>query len=721
MHEYIGNDDKKRPKIYVVIGSNRSRKTITILEEAIEEAQKFNKTIFYVARTVKNAEEALTSIKQFAGENFKITTVFGKANICPLFSGEHKDYIIENAVTCGGCERKKPVTGEVKDGLSEIQIIDRSVLNSLWGTYPNNCPKYLSVEHAKLRTDKPAIVITTYNGVKFLDLKEQQVKDFIVIFDEARHLTEMCFELKKSLTDNKKSKSKHEKIVQDFIKEIRSIDTVFLDAYLRVLLQRNMGLLATYIEDSFYKYLALYVDRCTSMEFSELLKETDKRKKKNHPELSELEKQLYIEYRKFILKLRHLKNYPDIMKEKFPQEIFIKSVNRPVFDVPDILLGRIYEMLWREHRQNSNSERFRHLRQIMIFLDIITKLKDENNYLNFDIITDEDGSNEITLIIRRRIHNKESRELFEFFVKNADKIFLIDSTPLPSKYVPFWLGRKYDITVRKFKPQYKFRVVVENALKRKIDIWKFPVNSKRFIAILTGIQTKLDKEMYIFARSKDEKLNLEKSGIKNVFYARGVEGEGVQLRGYTGIAGFPMQNMYSEEYRKYDIARMIGETNPSYLGDEYRKVKALQELIQNTFRTAYYNEQSGSIWFNIKENAVQDALKIWGWLKDIEFIICSPYLRIEDKIKFLSKGLMEGKLPEVTSTEDRITNDIIRLLKQYPSGLGWTELTEKVKCNSKMLQEILGELLEDKIIIKNRDGSSCMGGRPKDIYKMNEV
>ena len=82
---------------------------------------------------------------------------------------------------------------------------------------------------------------------------------------------------------------------------------------------------------------------------------------------------------------------------------------------------------------------------------------------------------------------------------------------------------------------------------------------------------------------------------------------------------------------------------------------------------------------------------------------------------------MEGKLPEVTSTEDRITNDIMRLLKQYPSGLGWTELTEKVKCNSKMLQEILGELLEDKIIIKNRDESSYKGGRPKDIYKLNEV
>ena len=172
MHEYIGNDDKKRPKIYVVTGSNRSRKTITILEEAIEEAKKLNKNIFYVARTVKNAEHALISIKQFAGENFKITTVFGKTNICPLFSAEHKDYIIENAVTCGGCERNKPVTGEVKDGLSKIQIIDRDILNILWDTYTNNCPKYLSVEHAKLRTDKPSVILTTYSGIKFLKLKE---------------------------------------------------------------------------------------------------------------------------------------------------------------------------------------------------------------------------------------------------------------------------------------------------------------------------------------------------------------------------------------------------------------------------------------------------------------------------------------------------------------------------------------------------------------------
>ena len=480
-------------------------------------------------------------------------------------------------------------------------------------------------------------------------------------------------------------------------------------------------MLADYIENVAYKYLALYIYRRINIQFAESETKANKRKDKNSLQLTELEKKLYVEYNKFCLKLRYEKNYIEILKEKFPPEVFISSVEKPIFDISDNILGRIYEMLWKQHRQNPNSERFRHLQQIMIFLDVITKLRDKNNYLNFDIITDDEGNNEITLVIRRRVDNKESREIFEFFAKNTDKIFLIDSTPLPSKYVPFWLGRKYDITVRKFKPQYKFRVVVENALKRKIDIWKFPVNSKRFIEILTGIQTKLDKELYIFARSKDEKLNLERSGIKNVFYARGVEGEGVQLRGYTGIAGFPMQNMHSEEYRKYDMARMIGESNPSYLGDDYRKIKALQELIQNTFRTAYYNEQSGSIWFNIKENTMQDALKIWGWLRDVEFIICSPYLRIEDKIKFLSKGLMEGKLPEVTSTEDRITNDIMRLLKQYPSGLGWTELTEKVKCNSKMLQEILGELLEDKIIIKNRDESSYKGGRPKDIYKLNEV
>jgi len=255
-----------------------------------------------------------------------------------------------------------------------------------------------------------------------------------------------------------------------------------------------------------------------------------------------------------------------------------------------------------------------------------------------------------------------------------------------------------------FPTPFSFNIVVENSVKAKIDVWKDKNNTEREMKIDNGMIAKLNIPLHYFARSKDEYNNLVnclKTSHDCIHYARGSDTEGIQLDGYTCPYGFPLQNISSDGYRKWAMGRMTSK-NPHRAIKEYRNIKALMELVQETFRTADVNMLSGSIWRHISEDVYIKSREIWTWLSDVNWIILGKEkghgrLKAEEKIKFMVDGLILGERPKYTTVQMRIKRDFEEFLKK--SGeVNSTNLISNVRGDENTKREVLNIMKAEGLV-----------------------
>jgi len=669
---------------YLFTGPNRSKKTTQALRESIklliENTQV--KTVVVVARTEKNLNETLGTIKNHIKEaeinGITITEAVGKAKLCPDFFEfedlfRDVDWHVWKNMVCGSCPRKKFLMRHVKDKIHQTRVMGKEDATEFL-RYRCTCPWNVVKEHLRYNVNNNHIVLCTYSGLSLIydDIKNS-LKNTIMVFDEAHHIPEIC-RIYQEPMNRKQTKKSFEKIVEGYLNQLEKLKLEMdsLDLKKTHKLKRNIDRLISYVgclgegyskAKVIERYHRLPIDRS-------------------------LDKKI-------------IKEYHGLVNSRKNDEDFIGRIAKPKFEHDCFMIQTLAGKLL-----NPNDKSRRKFQRLFTIARIIRMLEYERNIICLDLVDDENGNNCVNLHIVEMNGNVEDRSRITNLIDNSFGTYLVTSTPYPTDWQNFWLGKDYsnDMKVVVFPTPFSFNIVVENSVKAKIDVWKDKNNTEREMKIDNGMIAKLNIPLHYFARSKDEYNNLVnclKTSHDCIHYARGSDTEGIQLDGYTCPYGFPLQNISSDGYRKWAMGRMTSK-NPHRAIKEYRNIKALMELVQETFRTADVNMLSGSIWRHISEDVYIKSREIWTWLSDVNWIILGKEkghgrLKAEEKIKFMVDGLILGERPKYTTVQMRIKRDFEEFLKK--SGeVNSTNLISNVRGDENTKREVLNIMKAEGLV-----------------------
>lgn len=656
-------------KIGLATGANRERKTTRALSMGFKRGM----SIVYVARTEKNILSTIETFTKYVDKCgvYNITIILGSDKICPEFddSDENTDYSIRYALHCLQCPHRKERDLQRDDyaHISAIRVLDKDVMNTIFFDR-EICHKAVIRVHMNESVHRPHLFAITYSGFKRLDVK--YIKDALVVFDEARHLSSAFSVLyRKSLY--KPSTMSFDSIMEKYIEETKFTP------------------LSNKLTDVEKQKATEYI-----LKWSDYVNESHR---------------AHTEARKY----EELGEPTEAIDGMYPGEELIANVEKPTFKGLKKTGGSIRKKL----KDNMGDKDFVRLH---LLLENLMHVTNRNSSLYIDYITDTDKKNNITLVIREMEENgiDGSRKLLRDVLDAAGIVFFVDSTPYPRHFLRFWLGLEPEnITYKQVDTTYKFRFVVEDTIRSLNNTWGGRKTAESFANIIEGIRDGLDHPLHIFCRSHSDRWNLKKHGIE-ASVARGVDVEGVQLSGYTLATGLPLQNISSENYLRYELSRMTGLL-PSEAIKEYRNIRACQELVQESLRTANFNGfTSGSVWMSISFDIADECKKYWKWLDGdtMEFIRIPKYLSVGDKVKFMLQGLVTGTIPKHTETEERIRSDVVSMLRS-DGGMKKNDIVNRISGDDHKIRKIIRHMVKENILVRGEESHGP--GRPKEILSLN--
>ena len=699
-------ETNKNGNIYLYTGANRARKSTRAMREAVNELHTYNaKTIIYVARTHNNISSMIETMKKYIPLSANIHTCIyaGRDKMCKTFIDYKKkvgcnDYNAKSVIICKKmCYKHADPDLNLKTAIRNLKTLTPETLNNLCFILPDSCTMQI-MNMWVYQHKNNSIILTTYASyTNVLKCIGKNISDVIFIFDEARHIADMNVAYTAKLT-LAPTKFNWEKIFEMYIDEN--------------------------IENNIEKHVDIIKGELNGKKMSDIMLENIYTYKKHvialstgYIQLHHLEKYVNKTFSKICLTDEEEKAWKfhaltvrksQKTKEGFLEENYIK-IQKPAYTITEKYMTELKKSL-----DIKNIESMK----IYDFANMMLALRDKDNQLCFDLIDDEEKNKAVNLII----HNRKFREPYQFAFEGAKKTILVDSTPYPREYHKFWLGKDYDLKEHTEPPKYKYKNVVENRARAKSDIWRAKINSEREIQVEKGIIKKLsdegvigtnERKYHIFARSSKEKENIEDRLTKEIcyqqveiHYARGTSGEGVQLHGYVSIWGYPLQNICSDSYRKFEVAQAV-RGHIHYAKNDIKKLRSIHanaELVQNAFRTADNENASGCILRHVINDKFIEIVNMFRWVKheNINQVILGRteigkmHLDVETRVKFLTEGLLKGSLPQYTATEQRIVDDVMNGVKEKNMCIS------EVKGNFNTVKRVVEKLIEEKkIIIEN--------------------
>ena len=387
---------------------------------------------------------------------------------------------------------------------------------------------------------------------------------------------------------------------------------------------------------------------------------------------------------------------------RFPEEVYESSYMHEA----DILFEEVLEdfpvnvtifkfAAWLKDQETNldNYDNLKSLRKILIRLYIIHSVT--KGRVAIDII---DGKVDM-IVYKVDRYGREDRTIIKRIVKLASNILLVTSTPFPQEFHSWWLGENYQVGTREFNLEGKLTVIVEDVHRGMEKTWN---SSGNRTTTYTSMIRQLGRELSLFkvSRSKTEMFKLNTLALNFNTYARSTETEGSDaIEDFVLVSGLPYQNIKSEGYRKFMIARGIEEDDPKEAINKYRLVKTLQQLIQLSFRTAKVGRESGAVWFGskIKDDDIIDLIhEYWPWSYRIKFIKLPRHMRSSEKVHFIIEELNGRKYL------DRKSREILSL----PPGLyrSKNQIFHVVGGMKKKILGLIDELVEKGSIKKCNEG-----------------
>lgn len=671
-----------KKEVFLYSGPIRNRKSTKCLKHELVVSEG---NIYYIARTIRNLEETFdTCLKHLSKEftGWEALFITGKNTVCPKFEGcyDYAKGVIQYCTKCPEKHRRIVYSDEVQSIINEATHYTIPIIKAISET-AMVCPSRMA--HS-LKKKEHQIVFLTYEGLLNFDITSLDHSKDTIIFDEARNLLSLSNIKQITLGRNKSAGKCLESYVSEIIKTLEYFvannkikrlykDEVivcikeFLDYIISTLDKQEAEL--SFIKDEKKKWLSQFIEK-------KVYRKEWMHKNKEPIDLTDL-------------RIIKIKKYFESRLAKFWDDNMYKLWN--IFDTLNMM-----------HKYN-------------VFLEYIKTEKTLNMH----------------------IYDDEERTLVKKIIENSNRVNLIDGTPFSHIFHKVWLGDDFSIVdidssiYDKDQIDYHFNIVV---IDRQLDMNEntgFQLsNYQRMMKRITGLEdwAKLhDKSFIYFLKSKKHrdffvKMSQEYCTIlpNRILYSRGSEGEGIQRdENYVLNIGLPLQNIDSEEYRKYQFARMCNATDEinyskcSTIIERYRKEVAYQYLIQQSFRCAQTGKDSGCIWIGIKKEDIMEMMNIYPWLQKVNFIFIRR--NIQNDVEWLGMvldALLLGKPNPLTETEIVYC----KAIKEASSRLSEFSIYQiRILCgntNYFRLQEIIERLVNENILIPIKtDG--------KLVYKYN--
>lgn len=719
----------------LITGPPRSRKTYTAINKWINYPENQDNNFsgnpaVIVSRTKENAVQTYQTVKEHIEgvDDVNIVLYFGIGEVCPSVDQQEKlqKQRIQHHKNCKGNKNPVKVDQEVMQEVLE----DKDFNSKSWHDFykRGECP--WAVQNAFLsRTDlssERVLILTTYASLSVINEQHPEIfNSSCVMLDEARHYINHVPVKQIPIGEGLKYSS----IFEDYRAEVERIS---LDKYFEDETAKNR------VKESINSYLD-YLDTVLShtIKARELERKSEEYDQKTAELVEErfksgarLEDHLPPEdWRADFETYRWLKKEMEAGESsKFPGERIHDAYCKPEIDVLKKWIEKIDKSL------KSNEAIEEDGLKLYRFLSNAREVIENGKEVKFDLVDTETQERSLMMYITSRSKisrdgsadiSLESRPLLSQIHEKASSLVLIDSTFFPEKFWNFFFGEKTELNQVRLQANYEFAIVVEDVKYSISQSYRNQSDKNRLIKKVKGVQRRLreeDKESAIFGRNKDEKNMLANSGIQNVFYSRGTEVEGTEVDGdYTINCGIPLQNIHSENYRKYDLARSLwlddNEETPEKIVSEYRDVKAYQELLQQSFRTVKQEGASGTLWLNTSFNVLQNMESYWPWLSDFRQVRMSKSKNKElpEKIEEAVHGLLYGMALEQSRRRRKIKEGVIDYVSENSQPNKETvceEVRKDLEVRKNTVHEVIDELIESNDLKVEKAEPSGRGKPP---------
>lgn len=722
----------------LITGPPRSRKTYNAVNywvKSSQEADFSGDPGIIISRTKENALQTYQTIRDHVEgiDEVKVMFYFGVGEVCPSVDGQ-KTLPLQRIQHHQNCEGNRNPIKVNQDTLNQIIGEDGLTSESWKSLYENGeCP--WAAQNALLSRrdsiDDKILIITTYASLPVINEQHPEIfTDSCVILDEARHyINHVPVEQIRLGTD-----LKYSKIFEDYRKNIERIN---LDKYFSDEKDRIGESIKAYLDylDTVLSYTikARRLENNSKNHDNDVVERVDKRFKAGarlsdmlDPEEWEPDFETYYWLQKEL---------QEGESSKFPGERIHDAYSKPDINFLKKWADKVDKKLKSSEAVDRDGIR------LLEFLSNARKVIEDGHQVRFDLVDAQDQESSLMMYIISKSEVEtdssssvelESRPLLSKIRQDSKSLILIDSTFFPEKFWNFFFGSKTKLDRLSLQADYEFAIVVEDAKYPISQTYRSQTDRNRLIKKVKGIQSRLldeEKSPVIFARNKDESQMLSDSGVEPVFYSRGTEVEGTEVEGdFTINCGIPLQNIHSENYRKYDIARSVwlddNDEDPDRLVDEYRKVKAYQELLQQSFRTVKQDGFSGTLWLNTAFSVLQRMEDHWRWITDFRQVKMgkSKNKELSEKIEEAVHGLLYGEDLQESLREKQIREEIMVRVKNEPEQKREAfceEVREDLGVRKGTVHRILDELIDsDKIEqTKKKTGNP---GRPPVVLTLSQ-
>lgn len=700
---------KEDTKLHFITGAPRTRKTSKAMRESVTPFGQFSDSGFvYVGRTKKNARSAYGTFREHYDppSNNRLP---GYTSIMYFGTGESCENMPSTAeyipnMHQSNCHKEK--------NWSEIPVIElmkiiednnRKLGKEVWEEinekgYCGRAANDAYINYLESSDDlTPFVIFTTYASLQILLASHSKIlEEKTVIFDEARHMIDQLSIVEQKSLNNRPKKVSYKEIWRQYKQSVSGldIDDLIEDSKLQYNIERLLEEYFEYLDAVFegWKKAEKMQEDWVQNDVYDYPKIKEKFAEGYRPNLNNLE----INGEIYQL-LRLMRENGET--ELYPPEHFL------VRDVPDF---NSVESVLNELSEVLNPKNDEKLLKLWRTLDLIKKLSGDKVEADFDFIENSDNEKTLNLIFRKRNGDSESRDIFHNVLKKAEYTVATDATPLPPEYNEFFFGTN-DLEVQWHEKEMKFEfdLLVEDISCGRRATYRDPDNTKRVyrkVDLLQHIFEMYDQDTVVFGRDKLEASRLEKLGIRSVYYSRGSDSEGTSKgSGIVISLGIPMQNIHSEDYRKFDIARAINSNKPDEAIQNFRNIKATQELLQHSFRTVDQEKEEGRVVIlNTRSDYIEEYSKHLSWLDDIE-----PYYMITKSYP-VSEKLMEIEEIMFTDEEEYVISTCERIKKEIKSYLGAngrtkkTELINSITGDTGTKREIVNNMIEENILEMER-------------------
>lgn len=738
--------------IFLITGMLRGAgKTYTALEFLNDYCPSTNTKIVYATRTIGEDEvgtfyDTLKTMSKIGFARHSIKMHAGKRKVCPWLTqklknlgvGKEEENWFVNLI-CERCSRsKKDLPDALKKELVKTRILkpkknegDLQDVNGAWDLAEKYdvCPSKIINKHGA------NIEFLSY---AMLSQYDEPIKDVdVVVHDEARHLHD-AFTVDNEIITKKKGFDIDDKDIDDYLNFKFTGKKNQPHWFKKV--EPFIQMYGNFIRS---KFKALMVSKEDWEEYKQWWKKLPKPAWLKDKPLPLIEGSKFVEEesRNKAVYVGQTYGWEDPTRscggtQFYPQ--FIDFADDYLKDIQQKSVNKVfYELL--DNLKNLPKKEQKEAKRVLRMLDILRSIV-ECEFIDLEIINNP-SEGEKSLVVKGWDKPKWG---------DAKLVIFIEGTPYPKEFYKWWLGvEESKINKVTLPSKVEVKIVYEDSQKLTGDLFYLYSKGERRKRVKRSLSTHKDlinkiiqkfekekKEVKIYARNTAVKKSGQLGKVDGVIGDKTTEGFQVNADVLI-IEGTQIPNISSDDTRKFELARILGCSDPDEALKYYHIINTGQTMTQTMFRAIDRNGErlNGAVllgdrlpWESKKKEGkcwVDEFKNFFSYLNDNNVKTHKLQWHLSNKNKanecfeFITTKQVDWS-KRYTMNERGRTEKIVKYLKRRKSG--WSTgktLLSAVGGRRNNTLALIKKLIDDKVLSTCKEKIRSID-KPVTIYRINE-